>query len=70
MLWSESSNADSIVKADGTPTLDQLAWSEQAIDQEGYSIEHIAEFAKVALALAVELGGGASVVQAQTPIRS
>lgn len=34
------------------------------IDQEGYSIEHIAEFAKVALALAVELGGGASVVKA------
>ncbi|GAA5863194.1 hypothetical protein JCM3774_000806 [Rhodotorula dairenensis] len=33
------------------------------IDQEGYSVEHIAEFAKVAIALAVELGGGASVVK-------
>ncbi|BGP55713.1 hypothetical protein JCM8202_003798 [Rhodotorula sphaerocarpa] len=32
------------------------------IDQEGYSLEHVAEFAKVAIALAVELGGGSSVV--------
>ncbi|GAA5983252.1 hypothetical protein JCM10908_000213 [Rhodotorula pacifica] len=38
--------------------------SRDTIDQEGYSIEHIAEFAKVAIALAVELGGGASVVNA------
>lgn len=32
------------------------------IDQAGYSLDHIAEFAKVAIALAVELGGGSSVV--------
>ncbi|BGP40360.1 hypothetical protein JCM10449v2_004322 [Rhodotorula kratochvilovae] len=36
--------------------------SRDTIDQEGYSLDHIEQFARVALALAVELGGGASVV--------
>ncbi|GAA6051063.1 hypothetical protein JCM3770_005480 [Rhodotorula araucariae] len=36
--------------------------SRDTIDQEGYSFDHIEQFARVAVALAVELGGGASVV--------
>ncbi|GAA5833681.1 hypothetical protein JCM9279_001597 [Rhodotorula babjevae] len=36
--------------------------SRDTIDQEGYSLDHVKQFARVAIALAVELGGGASVV--------
>ncbi|KPV74874.1 uncharacterized protein RHOBADRAFT_15433 [Rhodotorula graminis WP1] len=36
--------------------------SRDTIDQDGYSLDHVKQFARVAIALAVELGGGASVV--------
>ncbi|PRQ74512.1 hypothetical protein AAT19DRAFT_14865 [Rhodotorula toruloides] len=36
--------------------------SQDTIDQPGYSLDHIKQFARVAIALAVELGGGDSVV--------
>lgn len=36
--------------------------TQDTIDQPGYSFEHIKQFARVAIALAVELGGGESVV--------
>lgn len=33
------------------------------IDSEGFSFEHVKEFAKVAVGLIVELGGGANLIK-------